>query len=169
MIQALHFQHCIQNMRVLNMEFEIPIPAQKDNPAKPDWSVCQKAWWHVIKSVYDRYNKNERDLPMRLALEMRITVGSNILLAPQYNNKFGTYSIEILTPINVDKEEWHKFMQEVVNSWANLTDSNDEFLNIRPHWAKQWQGLTIRNVHIEDYLKHSAYKEVIPQFRQIMT
>ena len=75
LIDALHFRRGIQNMRVYDMELEIPIPARSDDPTKPDWCVCQKAWWAVITSVYKRYNKNKNDIPMRLTMEMRIMGG----------------------------------------------------------------------------------------------
>ncbi|MDP9106078.1 MAG: hypothetical protein M3N49_09100 [Candidatus Eremiobacteraeota bacterium] len=43
LIDALHFRRGIQNMRVLEMELEIPIPPRADDPTKPDWTVCQRA------------------------------------------------------------------------------------------------------------------------------
>src|SRR6185503_1453387 len=54
LIDALHFRHGIQNMRVLDMELEIPIPPRADDPEKPDWTVCQKAWWAAITNFYNR-------------------------------------------------------------------------------------------------------------------
>jgi len=38
----------IQNMRVRDLEFQIPIPASKDDPTKADFEVVRKAWWDVI-------------------------------------------------------------------------------------------------------------------------
>ena len=38
-------------MRVLDMEFEIPIPAKSDG--NPDWSICQRAWWDAVVTVYE--------------------------------------------------------------------------------------------------------------------
>ena len=84
-IDALHFQRGIQNMRVLDMEFEIPLPA--DGDGNPDWSVCQRAWWDVINLVYSL-----KRTPMRLTLEMRVMGGSNITMAPQFGNDLGTCS-----------------------------------------------------------------------------
>ena len=43
--EALHFRRGIQNMRVYDTEWEIPIPPLKSDPSKPDYSVIQKAWW----------------------------------------------------------------------------------------------------------------------------
>ncbi|KAK8002649.1 hypothetical protein PG989_002368 [Apiospora arundinis] len=35
---ALYFQRGIQNKRVRDIEFQIPIPAHKDNPSRPDFT-----------------------------------------------------------------------------------------------------------------------------------
>src|SRR4051812_43955391 len=50
---ALHFRRGVQNMRVRNMEFLIPLPARKDNTNLPDFTVARRAWWDVINPVYD--------------------------------------------------------------------------------------------------------------------
>ncbi len=63
LIDALHFRRGIQNMRVLDMEWEIPIPGRADDPSKPDWSICQDAWWAVIGEVC-RLERQEK-APMR--------------------------------------------------------------------------------------------------------
>lgn len=132
----------------------------------------------MIKLFYDRFNKNKNDVPMRLPLEIRITGGSSINLAPQFGNHIhGTCSIEILTPENVDNDEWFEFMQETTDLWVNLkTDDgkpifpirNDEGLLLypRPHWAKEWEGLTVYGEPIKDYLRETAYKDQIPIFRE---
>ncbi len=73
------------------MEFEIPIPPRGDDRTRADWSICQRAWWDVIRNVYER-----ADAPLRVALEMRIMGGSDITMAPQHSNPHGTCSIEIL-------------------------------------------------------------------------
>lgn len=164
-IDALHFRRGIQNMRVLDMEFEIPIPPRGDDPTKPDWTVCQKAWWDVISNVYKGADANHADAPMRVALEMRITAGSNIIMAPQFGNHFGTCSIEVLTTLNVPREEWLAFMQEVTTAWDSYTDPAGNPLNVRPHWAKQWQNLVFRGMSVNDYLRTVAYKDRIPEFK----
>lgn len=163
LIDALHFQRGIQNMRVLDMEFEIPIPARADAPTLPDWTVCQRAWWDVIRIVYGR-----GDTPMRLTMEMRITGGSEITLAPQCDNKFGTCSIEVLTTLNVDDKEWADFMQEVVDAWAAYKDAAGQPLNLRPHWAKQWEGLTVRDKPIVRFLVEDAYAAKIPNLKLVL-
>ena len=161
LIDALHFQRGIQNMRVRDMEFEIPIPGRADAPDLPDWSICQRAWWDAIRIVYAR-----NDTPMRLTLEMRITGGSSIVLAPQNGNQLGTCSIEVLTTLNTGDAEWASFMQEVLDAWASYTDAKGVPLNIRPHWAKQWQGLKVRGTPIVVYLKGQAYAARLPELAQ---
>jgi len=160
LIEALHFRRGIQNMRVLDMELEIPIPPRADDPTKPDWTVCQRAWWAVLLSIYQR-----SDAPMRVALEMRIMADSGMLMAPQFGNRFGTCSIEVLTNLNVTPEEWLGFMQQVADAWDSFTDPNGARLNVRPHWAKQWQGLSFRGLPVTQYLKQIAYAETIPHFK----
>lgn len=164
LIDALHFRRGIQNMRVLDMELEIPIPARADDPSKPDWTVCQKAWWAVISAVYRRFEADKDDVPLRLTLEMRVMADSEILMAPQKGNSFGTCSIEILTPVNVGHAEWRGFRQEISDAWMKYADAQGEPLNSRPHWAKQWQGLQARGLPIVSYLRDIAYKERIPEF-----
>jgi hypothetical protein len=160
LINGLHFQRGIQNMRVYDMEFEIPIPGRADDPSQPDWTVCQKAWWDVIRCVYNR-----SDTPMRLTMEMRITGDSKIHMAPQHGNQHGTCSIEVLTPANVPRLEWMSFLQEVCDEWDSHSDAEGNPLNARPHWAKEWQGLTMRGRPILEHLKHEAYKDQIPKFK----
>ena len=175
--EANHFRRGIQNMRVNCIEWEIPIPPLKSDPSKPDYSTVQKAWWAVIKIVYDRMNKDKRDIPMRgMPLDMRITGGSSVHIAPQYgNDRHGTCSIEVLTPEAVDKAEWIDFMQEVSDAWLSLKDDDGkpihpfenekgELLYVRPHWAKEWDSLKVNNEPIEKYLKEKAFKDQIPMF-----
>jgi hypothetical protein len=159
-IEALHFQRGIQNFRVLDMEFEIPIPPRADDPTRPDWSIAQRAWWDVIRNVYER-----PDAPMRVALEMRIMGGSKITMAPQYGNRFGTCSIEVLTNEATPAREWTRFMQDIADLWTSYSDPRGRPLNVRPHWAKQWQDVTLRDRPAVSYLRDRAYAARIPKFR----
>jgi len=54
--EAIHFRRGTQNMRLTDMEWEIPIPGLKSDPSKADWSVVQKAWWAVLKYFHNRFN-----------------------------------------------------------------------------------------------------------------
>lgn len=170
LINGLHFQRGIQNMHVQDMEFEIPIPALPNG--KPDWSICQRAWWDAIITVYEWMEKKGK-VPMRLPLEMRIIGGSDVTLAPEHGNTYGTCSIEVLTLEAglVDKHEWKAFMQAITNKWSRYTDHHGKPLNIRPHWAKQWEGLTIERPgevrkDMIDYIKEDAYKPQIETFNK---
>eukprot|EP00521_Asterionellopsis_glacialis_P016031 CAMPEP_0195308760 /NCGR_PEP_ID=MMETSP0707-20130614/38395_1 /TAXON_ID=33640 /ORGANISM="Asterionellopsis glacialis, Strain CCMP134" /LENGTH=587 /DNA_ID=CAMNT_0040373047 /DNA_START=157 /DNA_END=1920 /DNA_ORIENTATION=+ len=176
--EAIHFTRGIHNMHAYTMEWEIPIPGLKSDPSKPDWTVCQKAWWVVIKSFYDRFEKDRNDLPMRLPLEMRITGGSEVNMAPQYGNgTHGTCSIGIVTPCTVDEDEWLDYMQEITDLWTNLTtedgypihpfeNENGQLLHVRPHWAKYWEGINVHGKPIKQYLREEAFKDQILLFRE---
>lgn len=161
---ALHFRRGIQNMRVRDMEFEIPLQARKDDPTKPDFSVVQRAWWDVIKLVYsDKNNSDDPSSPMRLTMELRITGGSDMLMAPQKENDFGTASIEILTiPDSVPDGEWQEFCEKVAEMWLSYG------VNARPHWAKEWDRMQLKGVDAREYLKRTAYKDQIPEFRRVL-
>lgn len=103
---------------------------------------------------------------VRVALEMRLTGGSEVILAPQRGNTLGTISIEVLTTRTVKDPIWTAFRQKVTDAWEKYVDMDGKPLNIRPHWAKQWDGTTVRKQPIEQYLRQSAYKEAFGEFRQ---
>ena len=117
------------------MEWEIPLPALASDPTKPDLSIVQRAWWDVIKLVYEEAEDGRS--PLRLTLELRIMGGSDMLMAPQKGNNCGTASIEILTLPNAVPEQWEAFKQKVADRWMNY-EANGVKLNARPHWAKEW-------------------------------
>ena len=157
---ALHFRRGIQNLRVRDMELEIPIPPRADDHARPDWSICQKAWWDVIRNVYER-----ADAPLRVTLEMRIIGGSDITMAPQHGNTLGTCSIEILTSEITPDRQWTRFKQDIANLWTSYKDPFGQQLNVRPHWAKEWQGISLHDRPAVSYLRERAYADSIPRFR----
>jgi hypothetical protein len=132
---ALHFRRGVQNMVVRDMEFQIPIPYLSSNGSrKPDFSIIQRAWWDAINLVYQ-----DTDSPMRLTLELRVMAGSDIIMAPQCGNEWGTASIEVLTlPDAVTDGEWTGFCQQIADKWLSYTDAEGNLLNVRPHWAKEW-------------------------------
>lgn len=188
MEDALHFRKGIQNFRARMMEIEIPVPDLSDSN-KPDWSVCQEAWWAVIESIYSK--ENLIYFPMRTTLEMRVMGGSDVMMAAQSKNK-RTCSIEVLTPVSNNPERWDKFLQEVLDKWAALKNDKGEYLNIRPHWAKRFDQLFINrdkswmnewdeeqklklgkyiksdsqiiSIPMREYLKTIAYKNQINDF-----
>lgn len=116
------------------MEFQIPIPALASDPTQPDYSIVQRAWWDIINLCYE-----DDDTPMRLTLELRIMGDSNIIMAPQNGNTFGTASIEVISiPDAVTDNEWVPFLQRVADLWLGYRDAHGDLLNVRPHWAKEW-------------------------------
>jgi len=121
-------------MRVTNFELEVPIPASKSDPTKPDYSVVQQAWWDaIIESYADPAG------PMRIALEMRIMGNSEMIMAPQNGNKFGTASIEVASSMSAMADgSWGPYVQKVADRWVALKDANGAKLKVRPHWAKEW-------------------------------
>jgi hypothetical protein len=161
---ALHFRRGVQNMRVRDLELQIPLPPRKDDASKPDFSIAQRAWWDVINLVYqDAEVGNDPSSAMRVALEMRIMGGSDLLMAPQKGNNLGTASIEVLTlPDAVTDDEWHSFAQKVIDLWMGYGG------NVRPHWAKEWDGFTFKDRPARQYLKEVAYKDQIPEFKNTL-
>jgi hypothetical protein len=160
-IEALHFRRGIQNFRVLDMELEIPIPPRADDRERPDWSICQRAWWGAIANVLER-----SDAPLRTTLEMRVMGGSGITMAPQAGNTLGTCSIEVLTHLETPRNEWGPFLQDVADLWTAFADPDGNPLNVRPHWAKEWQDVRFRGMPAVDYVSRVAYADRIPAFRE---
>ncbi|KAE8148749.1 hypothetical protein BDV25DRAFT_141489 [Aspergillus avenaceus] len=156
---ALHFRRGIQNARVRDLEVEIPLPT-KDN-----LDIVRKAWWQVILLAYKPHNIAK--CPMRMPLEMRIMGDSDVLMAPQRSNTNGTCSIEVLTPQSMEAK-WPRFAQEVLNEWMQLRNWDNLDLNIRPHWAKEWVGLTVDGGSWVKYLKEKSYKDEIAKFTAVL-
>lgn len=131
---ALHFRRGTQNMRVRGLELEIPIPPLASDPTQPDFTIVQRAWWDAIMESY-----TDPTAPMRIAMELRIMGDSDIIMAPQRGNKFGTASIEVVSSMAaVADGSWDPYAQRIANKWMALGDENSAALNIRPHWAKEW-------------------------------
>jgi hypothetical protein len=118
--------------------------------------------WDGITAMYEK----SAEAPVRLALEMRLMGGSNVILAPQYKNE-ATASIEVLTHQGTPPEAWADFKQHITDKWTSYKDKNGQFLNARPHWAKEWKGLRVHGQPIEDYMRETAYKEAFSEFRTV--
>ncbi|KAF2445635.1 hypothetical protein P171DRAFT_443269 [Karstenula rhodostoma CBS 690.94] len=155
---ALHFRRGTQNMRVRDIELQIPLPLRKDGPSKPDFSIVQRAWWDIIKLVYkDADVGSDPSSAMRVALEMR-------LMAPQKGNDLGTLSIEVLTlPDAVADDEWHEFAQRAIDIRMSYGG------NTRPHWAQKWDYFKFKGIETSKYLKEVAYIDQIPEFRDMLS
>ena len=111
--------------------------------------------WDGVAAIYAR-----PDAPVRVALEMRLTGGSDVLLAPQRGNE-ATVAIEVLTTLITPAEDWQSFMQDVADRWTRYDerDAYGQRMRPRPHWAKQWAGLEVDGKPIERYMKEDAYRE----------
>lgn len=170
LINALHFRRGIQNMRVGDFEVEIPIPA-KEKASSPtqttDWELVQRAWWDAIIAMVNHKEKS----PVRIALEMRITGDSNVTMAPQRGNKFGTASIEVVTSMPAVENThgiWKNFKQTLADIWLGYTDPDGNVLAVRPHWAKEWTETKAFNQDWAEYLRTHHYKEPIQEFKALL-
>ncbi|KAF2842030.1 hypothetical protein M501DRAFT_927792 [Patellaria atrata CBS 101060] len=181
---ALHFRRGVQNMRVRDMEVQIPIPGKKSRSdggqeeEVPDWSTVRRAWWDAINLTYATARESDNPLdpetPMRLTLELRIMGGSDILLAPQRGNRHGTASIEVLSlPDAVADEEWSVFCQRLADRWGKLAPEG----RVRPHWAKEWEGLRFGGMGTGDggvgrgareWAREVAYKDALVEWRGVV-
>ncbi|KAL6694429.1 hypothetical protein J3F84DRAFT_400197 [Trichoderma pleuroticola] len=157
--EALHFQRGIQNLRVLDLEVEIPIPGKKDKPTARDLNVVRRAWWDAIRECYQA----TENTPQQMPLEMRIMGDGDIIMAPQRGNTLGTCSIEILT-LDAARGTWNAYAQRVLNKWMSYRDSSNQILATRPHWAKQWDEFTVHGQLWRRKLRQD-YETQIREFR----
>lgn len=94
--------------------------------------------------------------------------GSDMLMAPQYKNEFGTASIEVLTVPNAAPEEWETFKQEVADIWMSYEHEGAK-LNSRPHWAKEWYVIMFVRLlqgGVNSYLGN-RWRRMVLQFKSI--
>ncbi|KAF5585229.1 oxidoreductase [Fusarium subglutinans] len=162
---ALHFQRAIQNVRVRDIEVEMPLVQRKGAPEDTiDYAPVQQAWWDAILLAYE----NSKQCPMRMPLEMRIMGGSDVIMAPQRGNSLGTCSIEVLT-LHSAADIWEPFAQSVLDKWMALKDpSTGERLKTRPHWAKEWHGYKVDGKPWVERLKAVDYKDERQEFLQAL-
>lgn len=124
MPNTLHMHRGVQNMRCLNMKFQIPLPPDPKDPRRPDLSVARRAWWDANSLVYEEADEGLPfdNLPMKLLLEMRIMGKSDLILAPYHGNTMGTCSIGVLS---------------IPKYASNFGDQIQKFLGIQPR-NEQW-------------------------------
>ncbi|KAJ6509051.1 hypothetical protein C8R45DRAFT_894083 [Mycena sanguinolenta] len=158
---ALHFQRGIQNVRVLDVEVEIPLVARSDSD-KPDMGRVRRAWWDAILTAY----RHTDTCPQRMPLEMRIMGGSNIIMAPQKGNSLGTCAIEVLT-LESAKDLWLPYAEEVLAKWMSYRDAHGWPLKTRPHWAKQWVDLKVDGKPWVEKMR-KEYKDEVEEFKQVL-
>jgi hypothetical protein len=98
---------------------------------------------------------------MRIALELRVMAGSDMIMGAQAGNVFGTASIEVITTMPaVDDGSWAPFAHEVARRWMAYNGPDGEFLNTRPHWAKEWDGIMVRGKEWKEVLKETYKSQV---------
>lgn len=161
---ALHFQRGIQNVRVLDMEVEMPLLPRKDAIQKPDYDLVRRAWWDAIIACY----RHSETCPQRMPLEMRIMGGSEIIMAPQRGNTLGTCSIEVLT-LESARTLWTPYAQEILTKWMSYADADGKPLKTKPHWAKEWKGLEVNGRPWVEKMKEVDYEKEILEFKAILT
>lgn len=84
-----------------------------------DVSNVQRGWWAATLTAY----KYQDTCPQRMPLEMRITVPSQVIMAPFRGHNPRSASIEILTLENLRGKLWQDYTQEVLVQWMDLKDS----------------------------------------------
>jgi hypothetical protein len=162
---ALHFRHGIQNMRCVDFEVEIPIPAID---GVLQWEIVREAWWTILCDYYQNPGS-----PLTIALEMRINGGSEVILSSQRGNE-ATCSIEVLSHSIVKSSAWNAYIQRLMDKLSDVCERYQVRDQIRPHWAKQWQGLKWKNqsngsaIDMADYFKTVTFRKAIDEFKQGM-
>ncbi|KAI5839635.1 hypothetical protein DFP73DRAFT_205107 [Morchella snyderi] len=166
LIDGLHFRRGIQNFHVRCFELSIPIPASSTDSDEPDWSIVQRAWWDALTVAQeDKMNTGA----LRIVLELRIMRSSNIIMAPQGGNTW-TACIEVISNLASGHDgSWGLFIQKLADVWSAYKTPDGKPLNVRPHWAKEWENITMGGMEMKQYLKTVAYEDKIPQFKEVLT
>lgn len=164
---ALHFRKGVQNTRVRNFEVDIPLYGKTSDPqSSPDWTLCNRAWWDAREVVAAMHE----EAPLRLALEMRVMGDSNMILASQTGNRFGTCLIEVVSTLTVPEAVWTRFKQSLVDRWFNYKDPHTgKYLRVRPHWSKEWieNNLKVRGKSMLDYMR-TVYSTPLREFSRFL-
>ncbi|UPL03342.1 hypothetical protein LCI18_014276 [Fusarium solani-melongenae] len=160
---ALHFQRGVQNIRVRDLEVEIPLHAKKGTTDQRDYTNVRRAWWDAIKTCY----ANVDTCPMRMPLEMRIMGSSEVIMAPQRGHKLGTCAIEILT-LRAVADIWEPYAQQVLDKWATYKDNDGKQIVVRPHWAKEWYQYKVNGKPWVEKLRNEVYQSEITEFKGLM-
>jgi len=157
---ALHFIHGIQEARVLDVEWSVPLKVIKNYKLDdgttmdvPDVSraielirACMKLnkEWSTGKSK--RY-PGKNMYPQLLPLELRIIKGSDMHFTVGYNVPF-CCTIEVLTIAGTKEANdiFYQYAQDLTDIWAGIAGEDVKYM--RPHWGKIWQNLTIQGTYI---------------------
>jgi len=161
--EAIHFQRGLHYLIVQDMEMEIPVPSLPDGKT-PDWSILSRAWWDAVDLIEE--SAEEGLYACDLTLEGRVMAGSDVLMAPQFGNKHGTVSIEVLSTRIVPKKTWEDFKVKLAKVWMSYTDHDGTPLHGRVHWAKEmpsevtFQGESLPIVEYD----HKVYAQNMENF-----
>ena len=134
----------------------------------PDFSVVSKAWWDAV----DLIEKSSKDkiFACDMTLDCRIMGGSDVTMSPQFGNKHGTCSIEVLSTSMVPEFIWEEFKEEIAKIWRSYKDCDGTPLNARFHWAKEMpQSVNINGVQ-EDHKRYwdVAYGDRMKEFFDVL-
>jgi len=163
LIEALHFRRGFHYIIVRDMEMEIPVPSLPDGKT-PDWSILSRAWWDAVDLI--EKSAEEGLYACDLTLEGRVMSHSDVLMAPQFGNKHGTVSIEVLSTRIVPKKTWEDFKVKLAKVWMSYTDHDGTPLHGRVHWAKEmprevtFQGESLPIVEYD----HKVYAQNMENF-----
>jgi len=159
-IDALHAHRGVQQTRVFNFEYTLAVPCIP-NTNEPDLSIGQRVWWDTIHLTQAKAHKDPNDCPLRLVLQMKFVANSNVLMAVSHNCQWGICVIEVVTPILTPKDQWKRYKQELSDLWCSYPG-----IRVRPHWAKEWQDVTIDGKPMEDHMK-KVYADELPVFHKL--
>lgn len=133
LVEALHFRRGFHYIVVRDMEMEIPVPSLPDG--SPDWSILPRAWWDAVDLI--EKSADQGLYACDLTLEGRVMGCSEVLMAPQFGNKHGTISIEVLSTRIVPQKTWEDFKVKLAEVWMSYKDHDGTPLHGRVHWAKE--------------------------------
>jgi len=160
--EALYFTRGLHYFIVRDFEIEIPVPSLPDGSA--DWSILSRAWWDAVDLI--QKSAEEGLYACDVSLECRVMAGSDVLMAPQFGNKHGTVSIEVVSTEIVPTKIWEDFKVKLAKVWMSYTDHDGTPLLARFHWAKDVprevtiQGDTLPTVAYD----HRVYAKNMEEF-----
>ena len=132
------------------------MPSLPDGSA--DWSILSRAWWDAVDLI--QKSAEEGLYACDVSLECRVMAGSDVLMAPQFGNKHGTVSIEVVSTEIVPTKIWEDFKVKLAKVWMSYTDHDGTPLLARFHWAKDVpREVTIQGVRFG----YSIWLTIIPR------
>ncbi|KAI9053672.1 hypothetical protein LZ554_002626 [Drepanopeziza brunnea f. sp. 'monogermtubi'] len=136
--------------------------AQEDYYSEWFWYTrSQQAWVNTWNSTDDPTGSVEYPSPFMTSIHLSRALAGG--------DPFGTASIEVISiPDAVTDNEWVPFLQRVADLWMGYRDGDGVLLNVRPHWAKEWESTNMRGKPARQYLKEDAYRDAIPDFRSTL-